>query len=868
MADRVPLYYTFGNHMHWVDMEWLWGYHVLPGSVGDMIKFCRETGAKGCVNFDGIGCEKMAAEAPEALADLRQAVQEGWIEPVGCSYGQPYGLFHGGESNVRQRIYGVRCVMRLLGVRPRTFWEEEFDFFPQLPQMLNGVGLTGASLYFQWTWHTPEIPIEADPVVWWMGMDGSKLICATRNRLNLHQWPEDFRLVLDELAAFGPVATMRRALAQADQGTLPIDNRQSTIPLVLQWLELMPSPDWMCRSELMSPMLKELTSDDRFDVKFATLGEYLLKVQEGRQSTIASRQYSLDDVWHGMTLGKNGDNHPCRSAQLEHALQSAETASAILGVFGRPYEPWDVYPVWEYEECWRQLLAAQHHDNHECEGLCGHVAEAQFAYVERALGAESAVERLARRVRSAVPSHLLLNRFGTDMVHSPGRGTPSVVPCLGYRVIPDSETVPAGDWVLSEDTALYETEAMSVVISLKTGLLVKLRAGKQEIDCSRMGVPGFSWSEEGVPRVVGSRYDFPVTVEDGSLFLICGKDGDIGLWYKPLPHLGVLEITVSVDLGEHAQRTLDPGVNGSVKATWEMPFAVRKVFADSPYAVQEVKTGSGGRRKYPQGDWMTSSQWFEEVNGAFTSQSFVDFVSDDGSGLLLCHSGAQQWLIEEGTWSNVLLSKDPWDGRHSVLDRKLVYWLVPHEQLTNAQRIQWASYVKGRPDVATDHWLFFDSKVAEGEVEGAAPIPDSFSFAACSPQNVVATALYRESEDYSGRDLESYAGRGMGYPYILRLVEYDGLESEVELTIAGPVAKAFKTNLLGEIEEDLIPERGDDTKLTPYPEQLKPFKIEAALIKFKMRPYEIATLYLDIVPGRKQVRDLDAKREVWATVHR
>ena len=149
--------------MHWVDMEWLWGYHVLPGSVRDMLHFCAATGAKGNVNFDGIGYEKLAVEAPDALAELRAAVAAGTIEVVGASYGQPYGLFHGGESNVRQRIYGVRTVLRLLGTRPRTFWEEEFDFFPQLPQLLAGVGMRYASLYFQWTWHTPEVPVGADP---------------------------------------------------------------------------------------------------------------------------------------------------------------------------------------------------------------------------------------------------------------------------------------------------------------------------------------------------------------------------------------------------------------------------------------------------------------------------------------------------------------------------------------------------------------------------------------------------------------------------------------------------------------------------------------------------------------------------------
>jgi alpha-mannosidase len=35
-----------------------------------------------------------------------------------------------------------------------------------------------------------------------------------------------------------------------------------------------------------------------------------------------------------------------------------------------------------------------------------------------------------------------------------------------------------------------------------------------------------------------------------------------------------------------------------------------------------------------------------------------------------------------------------------------------------------------------------------------------------------------------------------------------------------------------------------------------------------MRPREIATIMADLVLGRKQWRDLDAKRQVWATVHK
>ena len=116
--DRKPLYFTFANHMHWVDMTWLWGPEVLGLSTRDMLRLARESGTRGNVNFDGVGYERLAVEDPAALEELRAAVADGTIDVVGASYGQPYGLFHGGESNIRQRLLGARAVRRLLGVWP------------------------------------------------------------------------------------------------------------------------------------------------------------------------------------------------------------------------------------------------------------------------------------------------------------------------------------------------------------------------------------------------------------------------------------------------------------------------------------------------------------------------------------------------------------------------------------------------------------------------------------------------------------------------------------------------------------------------------------------------------------------------------
>jgi alpha-mannosidase len=91
-VERRLLYYTFGNHMHWVDMEWLWGYAVLPDLVRDMLSFCAATGVKGNVNFDGIGYGTLAVEAPEALAELRDCIARPELTRYGAQQLNPAGL--------------------------------------------------------------------------------------------------------------------------------------------------------------------------------------------------------------------------------------------------------------------------------------------------------------------------------------------------------------------------------------------------------------------------------------------------------------------------------------------------------------------------------------------------------------------------------------------------------------------------------------------------------------------------------------------------------------------------------------------------------------------------------------------------------
>jgi alpha-mannosidase len=830
-ADRQPLYYTFGNHMHWVDMQWLWGYHVLPNSVRDMLHFCDETGAKGNINFDGIGYEKLAVEAPEALTKLREAIAAGQIEVVGASYGQPYGLFHGGESNVRQRVYGVRAVMRLLGTRPRTFWEEEFDFFPQLPQMLRSVGYEYGSLFFQWTWHTPVVPYEDLPAVWWEGMDGSRILASARNHLNLHQWPEDFAGVLES--------------------DVP---RQMPAAGIVQWLELMPSPDWMCRSELLLPQLRQLMAHPDFELRFVTLSEYLEVAREHAEV----RRYTLDDVFHGMSLGKNGDLFRRLSRRTEHNALTAEALSSLAGLFGRPYPHWDVYPTWELEEAWRELLAAQHHDNDECEGLCGHVGQRSY---ERSLSlTQHVIDRslrlLADRVAGDDERVIVFNPLGWSrdgVVTDPRSGEARLiraVPPFGYRTLSESpEELPIPEVTISEDeqTITLARGDLKVTIDRASGTITQIISadfpqGILAEPLLRLEMTRSNRRETFLQAKVTIDESEPnpqVRIERR------GEDG------------AAVTITISlaaeldaVDLRYTAEKLPRPDalMHAALQTLITPRLPGMRLVHDHPYGLSEIQSqGKTYLRKYPSGEWMTSEQYFEEVHNPFTALGLLDF--DDGErGLLYLHDGSQAMLRDGSTVRNILSMYDAWDEEYFVDSLDARFRLIPHGAITNTQRWKWSQEFTG--PLLTGH-----SHKPGGE------LPQVFGGVWCDATGVAVSAFFRETEE-SGAHLKEYAGRGMEFPYVLRLVEFDGKAATARLRLPGPVETAIRTNALGEPMETLT------VSAAPAPEEIADSRIPWTEITLKLRPYEIATVYVDMVYGRKVPRNLDAHRSVWATVHR
>jgi alpha-mannosidase len=838
---RIPLCYTFGNHMHWVDMEWLWGYGALSGSARDMLFFCEAAGVKGNVNFDGVGYEKLAAEAPEALAALRQAVAAGQIEVVGASYGQPYGLFHGGESNVRQRVYGVRTVLRLFGVRPRSFWEEEFDFFPQLPQLLLGVGYEYAALFFQWTWHTPHLPVEQSPAIWWEGLDGSRLLAAPRGPLNLHQWPEDFAGLLEN-----PLL------------------REMPAPGIVQWLELMPSPDWMCRAELLLPMLRELMAHPDFELRPVTLAEYL----EIARPHAVPRHYTLDDVFHGMSLGKNGDRMRRLSRRAEQSLLAAEALAAIYGLFGRPYPSWDVYPVWELEEAWRELLAAQHHDNDECEALCGFVGRRSY---ERSLGMSDDVtrrtlRRLAGRAAIAPGNNLYYNPLGwsREAIVTPPREDGSVgvatIPPFGYRMAgaPDAERWVAPTLVEEDESAITLRRGhLAVTVDRARGAITQIASAEFPNGALRADCPlaAIEMTRAGtIERFAEVEVRLAYDAAQLQIHIQRRCRGSSASQADLLIRIDIAQELDAVDISYASPRLPRPDgrMHAALHTTISVDLPAFRLIHDHPYGVSEIRAEGTYLRKYPTGDWMTSPQVFEEVRNPFTALQFLDF--DDGvRGLLYLHDGSQAMLRDGDHVHNILSMYDPWDEDDFGAQLDARVRLVPHGALTHAQRWRLAQEFT-RPALIEPGERFSDTSSARS----AADLPALFGPIWCDAPNVVVGAFYRESEA-AGARLGNYAGAGMAYPYVLRLVELEGQATTAQVRVVGPVAAAYRANLLGEIVEQLPATSAEAPLAGP---------ITWSGLAVALRPHEIATIYLDLELGRKVGRDLDAHRSVWATVHR
>ncbi|MCW5776881.1 MAG: hypothetical protein KIS87_10620 [Phycisphaeraceae bacterium] len=407
--------------------------------------------------------------------------------------------------------------------------------------------------------------------------------------------------------------------------------------------------------------------------------------------------------------------------------------------------------------------------------------------------------------------------------------------------------------------SVFALRACGVDISLAGRPLIDLQPGDEGAIAGACAVT-IEHGPNGEPEVVVSRWLGGVeTVVRYSV--LGGEDG------------------VRLDVTAEGLRTLAPGFSGALRLWFNVESGTDSVLADTPWSVERLTPRLTACRKYPRGDWMTSEQWFEEVRKPFVAQRFLEVSLGEGE-LLVVTNSMHQGFMRDGSVELVLAARDPWDEARVEDAVEKSFLLLPHKGMTNAQRVQRAEEFLQWPHLGSSDGEPGDIPASWGSlsVEGAS--------------NVLAHAFYRESmrsgehlPDWAGHRIARESGGACTHPFVIRLVEWDGEPAEVTLKLPGTVALAAKTNLMGECGSwqagaapaDAPLHLRDTGWLAPGPSDppewargavFRGRPIEWSFVRFAVRPREIVTVMADLVMGRKEWRDLDAKREVWATVHR
>lgn len=806
-----PFLYTFASHAFAAGARVASTENVQAAAALLTLEWRAACGGCGALAWDAHALEQLALSAPTLFERLRAAVQAGEFELLGAAYAQPVGLLHGGESNLRQLLLGVRTLRRLFGRAPTCAWQHAFPFFPQAPQLLVAAGFESVALAPTWSARTPSLPLETAPLVAWEGHDGTRLAALAPTLQAVQEFAAELDVALGSAAEGALVLHTFDALGAAR-------GEHDLRAALAQW-----------RARLASPSLSPSQA---------------IEVLRGGAGSAPVRRYQLDETFHGLTLGKNGDYLPRFSRSAEEQLLAAESVSALAGMFGRPYASPDVYPAWELEQAWRDVCVGQHHHLHEREGEVGAFGERAF---ERGVATASEVfqrtlDLLGERVDALEGSTLVYNPLGwtRDVQHE--GGVVRSVPAYGYKVVDPYDGVEEPrlgriQMELGDEELVLRRGAFEARIDRRRGVVTQLFSRDFPEGALAKGRPLGQLEmrrQRSLERFDSAHLSTESSENNEFAEFAFVREGRGGSRLRIVYSMSTLHDALWIRIqGENLARP-DAGVLAALQMPFAAHFKPDALLRDHPYGVSEAQPSKRFVRRYPGERGDPGAAPFEEaLEGGFTAQSFVDLVAPGAArrGLLVVNDGSQGWLRDAHGVRAVLNAYDPWDGEHfdNVFDAE--FWIFPHGALTHTERMRLSMECNlGSPR--------FEPSVS---VLGGGDLPPALGALNLDAPNVLVTALHRASPvDFEGAS--GAFGEGVRDPFVIRLVEFDGKPAEALLRLPGPIAKAAKTDALGRVVTPLAPRMS----APPFGPQQLPW---SALV-VPLRPHEVATVMVDLEFGR------------------
>lgn len=175
---RVDRYHTLTpvGHAH-LDTAWLWPLAItelkMAHTAATQLALMEDYPEYIFVHSQASQYEWLEKNYPKLFERIKDKVAEGQWEPLGSMWVEADTNVPGGESLVRQFLYGKRYFMKKFNLETRDMWlPDVFGYSAALPQILNRCGID-AFLTQKISWN--QFNRFPHNTFWWQGIDGSRI---------------------------------------------------------------------------------------------------------------------------------------------------------------------------------------------------------------------------------------------------------------------------------------------------------------------------------------------------------------------------------------------------------------------------------------------------------------------------------------------------------------------------------------------------------------------------------------------------------------------------------------------------------------------------------------------------------------------
>ncbi|WP_299088741.1 alpha-mannosidase [uncultured Metabacillus sp.] len=314
-----------------LDPVWLWqwqeGFQETKATFRSALDRMKEYPDFVFTNSSAANYEWIENNEPEMFEEIKQRIKEGRWEIVGGWWVQPDCNLPGGESFVRQGLYGQRYFQEKFGVTAKVGYNvDSFGHHGMLPQILKKSGMD----YYIFMRPSPQEKGLPSRLFWWESDDGSRVL-AFRIPFEYCTWGKDLdkhiRRNAGELKA--PFDDLMCFYGVGNHGGGPTKENIESI--------------------------KRLNEDPTFpSLVFSTPNKFFEELIK-KNLPFPSVHDDLQHHASGCYAVHSGIKKWNREA--ENMLIKAEKFSAIAN-----WVTDQIYPIHEYDRAWKNVLFNQFHD--------------------------------------------------------------------------------------------------------------------------------------------------------------------------------------------------------------------------------------------------------------------------------------------------------------------------------------------------------------------------------------------------------------------------------------------------------------------------------------------------------------------------